>query len=159
MDHSRNKLLYLILAPLLVAGCATTSVSIPELAGVHPANPDAPAAPLMSMSQTLQSSGISSTPSDAQPATSMQGMEHGSLSGMEHGSMKDMKGMEKDSMEGMEHGDMNKMDQTKSSGKTPAKEPMKGMEKGSMEGMEHGSMQGMDGMNDGAASPEKEDGQ
>lgn len=167
MQFNRYTTLLSSLALLLFSGCAATNISVPELAmGNHPANPNAPAAPLMSMSQTLASSGISSTPVDAQAADGMQGMEHGSMSGMDHSSMENRGGMDQSSMEGMNHdsmqetkpdsmkgkenmpdtkqGSMKEMDPTQN--KVQATEATPNKEQGAMEGMDHGSMGAMDGM-------------
>ncbi|MBC7943733.1 MAG: c-type cytochrome [Burkholderiales bacterium] len=79
----------LLLAPaLLLAGCIT-NVAPPPLSPNHPASPDAAAAPLPVVSQTLQSYEPIAA---AEPRSQM---DHGAMG---HGAMA------KDSMKGMDHG-------------------------------------------------------
>jgi hypothetical protein len=84
--------------PLAIAGCAAPPLN-PAISTDHPANPNAPEAPIPPPSQTLAGTSsaehVSSTSEPMQPETGMQRMGH-DMGGMKH----DMKGMD-----GMQHGD------------------------------------------------------
>lgn len=86
----------LILISLLFTGCAA-NVALSELAGDHPANPNAPEAPPASVSKTLQSyKAASSASNKGQPKGDMK--DRGSMEGMS-----DREGMHNmDSMKGMQ---------------------------------------------------------
>ncbi len=99
-EGSVIKMCLLAAVAMLSAGCASY-LSLSSPARDHPANPDAAAAPIAYLPQTLPAYEPKSADETQAPEhDAMKGHDHGTMKGMDHGSMKDM---DHGSMTGMGH--------------------------------------------------------
>lgn len=92
----------LLAAAALLAGCAT-DLTLPPAAPDHPANPDAAAAPIAYLPQTLPAYQPKFADETQAPEhDAMKAHDHRAMKGMDHGSINDM---DHGSMTGMDHGE------------------------------------------------------
>lgn len=81
-----KQILLSFICPLAIAGCAASPPFNPTASIDHPANSNAPEAPLQPPSQALASTPVEAAPSSTQPMGGMPHMGHdmGGMKGMNH---------------------------------------------------------------------------